>query len=108
MRSEEGKGKKKRKIAEENKKFVCPVEGCNSGEGGTAKRCANPAALKNHVRFKHPEKFAALYPTTPKEGGAEGKSFRKKRRGSEGKKDKNGSGNAEGEGDASWGGWVPL
>ena len=93
----------RKKIPEDKKKFECPVEGCDCGEGGKRKMCANPSAVKNHVRFKHPEKFAALYPET-KEGGdpEEGKSFRK----GEGSGSGSGSGGEKEGGD--WGGWVPF
>ena len=101
-KKEKEKGKR-RIISEEDKKFECQVEGCT-------KKCATPASRKNHVRFKHPEEFMRLYPpegkTTPKEGDKD-KSFRKGKRGSEGKQDKSGSGNPEGEGD-TFNGWVPL
>ena len=51
---------KHKTIPEDQKKYKCEVEGCD-------KRCANPAALKNHVRFKHPVEFIKLYP----EGGGD-------------------------------------
>ena len=89
---------KTRTVPEDKKKYECPVEGCDCGEGGKRKKCANPAALKNHVRFKHPEQFASLYPASE---GEKDTSFRKTKGGSKG-------GSSGEEKGSDWGGWIPY